>query len=81
VVKELGVTLLCKADRQGDDAALKRGLGVLTQAVAIPVAPGDGTAALDRRHSLMLIEDPSLACEYSRDGQQELDEEKLDKKK
>ncbi len=34
--------------------------------------------ALDKEHIQMLIDDPDKACEYSRDGRQDLDKKKLD---
>ena len=32
---------------------------------------------IDHRHAQAVIDDPSIACGYSRDGQQEIDEAKL----
>jgi len=33
---------------------------------------------MDMRHARMLLKQPELACEYSRDGQQELDKKKFE---
>ena len=73
VVKELGVTQLCLGDKEKDPAMTARGIATLERATQI--VPGAATDYTDIRHAKMLIADPSLACEYSRDGQQELDEE------
>lgn len=75
VIKELGVTQLCIGDRRKNTEMTTRGLATLSRALALP--DQHTTGALDKKHALMLISDPSLACEYSRDGQQELDEAKL----
>ena len=42
------------------------------------IPPGAPTDLTDVKHARMLIADPSLACEYSRDGQQDLDEAQLE---
>lgn len=78
VVKELGVTELCiGTKRKGDEAMLAAGRATLERMLALPAeTPSD---VIDQRHARMLLEDPELACEYSRDGQQELDEEKMEK--
>ncbi|MEQ1566740.1 MAG: hypothetical protein ABMA64_13950 [Myxococcota bacterium] len=72
--KELGASQLCKAGN-GDAALKAEGLASLRHALTLP-APRPRNQ-LDQKHSKMLIDDPSLACEYSRDGQQDLDEKKL----
>ena len=38
----------------------------------------DPTDHVDIKHAAMLMNDPKLACGYSRDGQQDLDEKKLE---
>ena len=78
ILKELGVTHLCIADRDDDDDASHLGLGrqSLEQALRLH-ARGDSTDELDHVHMRMLLDDPSLACEYSRDGQQETDAKAL----
>ena len=73
VVKELGVTQLCIGDKRDDPEMTAKGLATLERATQI--TPGAATDWTDIKHAKMLIADPSLACEYSRDGQQELDEE------
>jgi hypothetical protein len=77
-MKELGVSLLCWSERRNDPAALQEGIQVLSRASAIP--PVDPTDRIDIKHILMLISDSKMACGYSRDGQQDLDEKQLEKK-
>ncbi len=74
-LKEIGATELCMASRRGDDEARARGLEALKRAAALPAMTD--VHRIDARHVAMLQEDPSLGCGYSRDGQQELDREKL----
>ncbi len=74
-LKELGATELCIGAKRGEASMTERGLAHLREAI---LAPGEsGTSAIDRKHSQMLIDDPTLACEYSRDGQQDLDKDKM----
>jgi hypothetical protein len=73
--KELGATELCISDKRSDTAMLASGLTSLSRALAIPAKTD--RERLDHLHSKMLIAQPTLACEYSRDGQQDLDESKL----
>lgn len=75
VVKELGVTQLCIGDKREDPGMTAQGKATIERMIALPIdTPSD---EIDQRHGHMLLEDPSLACEYSRDGQQDLDEDKL----
>lgn len=76
ILKELGVTHLCIADRQDDPTHLGLGRQFLEQSLRVP-ARDDSTDLVDHRHIRMLLDDPSLACEYSRDGQQETDAEAI----
>ena len=70
-VKELGVTQLCMANRRGDEALRTQGLATLGRALAMPAqSPRD---EVDHRHIARLQADPSLACGYLRDGQQEVE--------
>jgi hypothetical protein len=74
-LKELGATALCIGTKRKEPAMTERGLVHLQEAI---IAPGSsGTSVTDREHAQMLLDDPSLACEYSRDGQQDLDEQQL----
>ncbi len=76
ILKELGVTHLCIADREDDAVHLGLGRQFLEQSLRQP-ARGDSTDMVDHQHIGMLLEDPSLACGYSRDGQQETDAKAL----
>lgn len=74
-LKELGVTRLCIGVTREEPAAIAAGRQALERVLALE--PGGRTDEIDRRHAAMLIADPSLACAYSRDGQQELDRARL----
>jgi hypothetical protein len=75
VLIEVGASHLCEGGESGDAAMVERGLAALRRIDSItPVIPTD---FIDRRQARTLIADPSLACEYSRDGQQDLDESNL----
>jgi tetratricopeptide (TPR) repeat protein len=75
VLKELGVTQLCIGDRRKQPEMTARGLATLSRTQGLP--DQHTTGAIDKRHALKLMADPSLACAYSRDGQQQLDEKEL----
>jgi hypothetical protein len=74
-LKELGVTQLCKGEKSKDETLVVAGRATLLRARALP--PEGDTDVTDIRHIDMLLANPKLACGYSRDGQQDLDEEKL----
>lgn len=74
--KELGATQLCLGTR-GDAAMLEAGKASLRHALTLKAH--NERARIDLDHCRKMIDDPSLACEYSRDGQQDLDESKLQK--
>jgi hypothetical protein len=73
--KELGVTQLCLGQKRGDQALLDAGNASLRKVLSL--RPDTPRQRIDLKHAQMLLDDPSLACEYSRDGQQDLDEDKL----
>ena len=75
--KELGVTRLCIGTKRKDPAMIEQGKEILAKAAKHPETTDK--AKIDNRHSRLLIDDPSLACGYSRDGQQETDTSKLEK--
>ncbi|MFT5685341.1 MAG: hypothetical protein ACI8RZ_006292 [Myxococcota bacterium] len=73
--KELGVTQLCLGQKNNDTPMITAGRTNLLHLSSLPVrTPSDTT---DQDHARKLLLDPGLACEYSRDGQQDLDEDKL----
>jgi hypothetical protein len=75
-VKELGVAQLCLGQDTDDAAMQAAGMATLQRATGLPIT-SDKTDLIDLKHVRMILAEPSLACEYSRDGQQELDESKL----
>lgn len=77
--KELAVALLCLHDRDGDAAAASEARTHLEQILAGKYDGPDprNTDATDKRHARELLNDPSIACGYSRDGVQDLDESKI----
>jgi hypothetical protein len=75
--KELGAAQLCYGQRRKDEEMMKAGFATLARGVAIP--PKDPLDKVDIKHMGMLIAEPKMACEYSRDGQQDLDEKQLEK--
>ncbi len=78
-VKEMGAAQLCSGHRSGDALMTEKGRATLGAGLAlVPQDPLDG---VDLRHMGMLLANPKLACEYSRDGQQDLDEKQLQKGK
>ena len=75
IEKELGVSQLCLGQKKNDNQMVTDGRTNLLHLGSLPVqTPSDTT---DQDHARKLLLDPTLACEYSRDGQQDLDEEKL----
>lgn len=76
IVKELGVTQLCIGDLRKQPDMTVRGKATLTTVLAMP--PSHTTGAIDQKHARKLIDDPSLACGYSRDGQVEIDRKELE---
>jgi hypothetical protein len=74
-LKELGISQLCKGQKSKDDALVVAGRSTLLKARALP--PEGDTDVTDIRHVDMILANPKLACGYSRDGQQDLDDEKL----
>lgn len=75
-LKELAVTQLCIGKSRKDPAMLEAGKGTIMRYLAL--TPTMEAEAIDIRHGALLLKDPSLACEYSRDGQQDLDATNLD---
>lgn len=76
--KELGVSLLCKAERTGDAAAKAEGEKVLRHAQGIP--PRKGTDPIDLKQIPIILSRADEACGYSRDGWQDVSEESYQKR-
>ncbi len=76
-LKELGVTQLCIAESRSDEAMRTQAMATFDRALGMPA---DGEKhEIDQKHIRMLKADPTMACEYSRDGQQDLDRKKLER--
>ncbi len=77
--KELAATQLCIGTKRKDDEMLAKGLRSIERGLKIRArSPKE---RVDHAHLALLREDPEMACGYSRDGQQDLDEKRLDKGK
>lgn len=74
-LKELGVTALCIAENRGDEGMRARAMKAFDRALGTPAESEKNR--IDHDHIRKLKADASLACEYSRDGQQDLDKKKL----
>lgn len=80
--KELGIALICYGQNQRrGDAQIEEGKALLRKVVAGAFDAEDIrlTDEIDKRHSREILESPSRACGYSRDGDQDLDESKIEK--
>jgi hypothetical protein len=73
VQKELGVSLLCKAERLDDAAAAQEGREWLLRATKLPVQKA--TDEVDRLQIPVILRRPKEACGYSRDGWQDVSRE------
>ena len=76
-LKELGVTQLCIGTTRKDPAMIEAGKASINRFLGI--APEMQAEVIDIKHGARLLADPDLACGYSRDGQQDLDEKQLDR--
>jgi hypothetical protein len=74
--KEWGATQTCIGTKRKDDAMLAKGKKTLQQVLTLTAVTKKD--AIDHRHAQAMIDDPSIACGYSRDGQQEVDAAKLE---
>ena len=77
IIKELAVTRLCMGSSKKDTISTSLGLALLNQARVMP--PQTDTERIDLKHIDALLQDSSIACGYSRDGQQERDDAELRK--
>ena len=68
--KELGVSLLCRGDRNDDPKSTAEGKAVLNG--VLKMKPEDALDRTDLADSRRLLADPSLACGYSRVQQEEV---------
>ncbi len=77
--KELGVSLLCRGLKKKRQNDIEEGLSVLKSALNFPNLLK--TDPVDKQHIHELIGDYKKACGYSRDGYQDLSEERLQEAK
>jgi tetratricopeptide (TPR) repeat protein len=76
VLKELGVSYMCQGHKTKNPELIEKGKETIKQYFDVePLKPTEHT---DMKHGRWLLENTKEACEYSRDGQQDLDREKLD---
>ena len=74
-LKELGVTQMCIGLSRKQPELVEAGRKSINRYLALE--PHSQTEIVDMKHGIQLLKDPSLACGYSRDGQQDLDKEKI----
>lgn len=77
-LKELGVTQMCIGTRNDDEAMIDAGRKSIN--AYFMLKPTMEAEIVDMKHGALLLTNPKMACEYSRDGQQDLDKAKLDDK-
>jgi tetratricopeptide (TPR) repeat protein len=75
ILKELGVTRACIGVQRDQPELIELANQAYDQALAMP--PQNEKHRIDHKHIALLKADPTMACEYSRDGQQDLDKKKL----
>jgi hypothetical protein len=76
-LRGLGVSLLCHGQSYERPEEIEEGKKILKDLQSLPdLKPYD---KIDKQHARMLLEDPSLACGYQRDSQQELSKEAYQK--
>lgn len=73
--KELGVSLLCRGIKKKRQSDIEEGLAVLKGALGFPNLLK--TDPIDKQHIQELMGEYKNACGYSRDGYQDLSEERL----
>ena len=74
-MKEWGATQTCIGTKRKDDAMLATGKNTLKRVLELNAITNKDK--IDHRHAQAMLDDPSIACGYSRDGQQEIDEANL----
>lgn len=74
-MKELGVARLCYGQRRAAPEVAAAGAALLREVTHL--SPSRPTEVADVAHARMILDDPQLACAYSRDGQAEVDRRAL----
>jgi len=77
MAKELGVSLLCKASRDGDTGSVAEGKKWLQKAAAMP--SHKATDHIDKKQIPIILAKSEDACGYSRDGWQDMSKEAYEK--
>jgi hypothetical protein len=67
--KELGIALICRGQVRENEKDIREGRKIL--AALQDMNEFIPTDQMDKQHAMMILDDPSLACGYSRDAQQE----------
>jgi hypothetical protein len=75
--KELAATQMCIGTKRNQPEMIQAGRDSVNAYLAIE--PKNQAEIVDIKHGIMLLQDPEAACGYSRDGQQDLDEAKIEK--
>ena len=76
--KDLAVSLLCHGQKEDNTAEIEEAKKILKDLQSWPEIKK--TDPIDKQHAKMLLADPSLACGYSRDAQQEQSKEAFEEK-
>jgi tetratricopeptide (TPR) repeat protein len=76
--RELAVSLLCHGQQYDVPEEIEEAKKILIKIQSMPGQKSWGK--IDKEHARMLLEDPSIACGYQRDAQQEWSEEAYEKK-
>ncbi len=71
--KELGISLICDGQKHEKPQEVEEGKKVLNDLQSLPEFKK--TDQIDKQHAKQILADPSLACGYSRDAQQEQSKE------
>jgi len=74
-LKELAVTQMCIGVSRKQPELVEAGRKSINRYLALE--PHSQTEIVDMKHGILLLKDPSMACGYSRDGQQDLDKDKI----
>jgi tetratricopeptide (TPR) repeat protein len=78
-LRGLAVSLLCHGQSYDKPEEIEEAKKIIRKMQSLPeIKPYD---KIDKEHAMMLLEEPSLACGYQRDAQQEVSEEAYDKNK
>jgi hypothetical protein len=75
--KELAVSLLCHGQEYGEPGEIGEAKKILKELQSYPEL--NPSCKIDKDHARMILEDPSLACGYQRDTQQEVSKEAYEK--